>query len=401
MRIILLACATTHALIAPQRRQPAQTLRKVKIDTDNVFFKALDGAKELAFKAGDLVQDAGDLAKDEDRVQGPDAESATADAAPAPAEGAVRPRWRSSAGAEGRRAAGRAGAKKAPFDFGGPRRGRKPAPPRRRRKQAPFDFEAANGPQARVDASPRPSTPPPTRSERHRAVQNGRPFVAALQGAAAAVAKAPDQAKEALDATTAAVEATAESIAALPDNVKSTRTASGPRSGHRRRGGGHPGECAKRRTASRRRSGGGDAVAALPETVKSTAEAAGASREDRQRRGQCGDGRAAPQCRARSPTASLAFPRGLPSRSRARRSPAAAQLGRRSLPKSVGPADGAQRRSRSRHHHRRPVIDAGPTSPRRLRETEGGGQGRESSKKPAPTSPGTGLRFSPSVVGVC
>ena len=46
MRIIaLLACATTHALIAPQRRQPAQIVRKVKIDTDNVFFKALDGAK--------------------------------------------------------------------------------------------------------------------------------------------------------------------------------------------------------------------------------------------------------------------------------------------------------------------------------------------------------------------
>ena len=50
MRIIVLACAaTTHALVAPPRRQPAQTLRKVKIDTDNFFFKALDGAKELAF----------------------------------------------------------------------------------------------------------------------------------------------------------------------------------------------------------------------------------------------------------------------------------------------------------------------------------------------------------------
>ena len=57
--IILLACATTHALVAPPRRQPAQTLRKVKIDTDNVFFKALDGAKELAFRAGDLLEDAG------------------------------------------------------------------------------------------------------------------------------------------------------------------------------------------------------------------------------------------------------------------------------------------------------------------------------------------------------
>ncbi len=71
MRIItLLACATTHALIVPQRRQPAKTIRYVKVDTDNFFFKALDGAKELAFKAGDLVQDAGDLAKDaRDRAQ--------------------------------------------------------------------------------------------------------------------------------------------------------------------------------------------------------------------------------------------------------------------------------------------------------------------------------------------
>ena len=89
MRIIpLLACATTHALVAPPRRQPAQTLRKVKIDTDNVFFKALDGAKELAFKAGDLVQDAGDLAKDaKDRAQEARAPKPPTDkAAPAPAK---------------------------------------------------------------------------------------------------------------------------------------------------------------------------------------------------------------------------------------------------------------------------------------------------------------------------
>ena len=90
MRIILLACAVaTHALVAPPRRQPARTIRYVKVDTDNFFFKALDGAKELAFKAGDLVQDAGDLAKDaRDRAQearAPKAKPAET-AAPAPAK---------------------------------------------------------------------------------------------------------------------------------------------------------------------------------------------------------------------------------------------------------------------------------------------------------------------------
>ena len=45
MRIIaLLACATTHALIAQQRRQPAQTVRKVKIDTDTLYNAPEDAA---------------------------------------------------------------------------------------------------------------------------------------------------------------------------------------------------------------------------------------------------------------------------------------------------------------------------------------------------------------------
>merc|ERR1719238_2041734 len=92
MRIItLLACATTHALIVPQRRQPAKTIRYVKVDTDNFFFKALDGAKELAFKAGDLVQDAGDLAKAaRDRAQEA-SERTKANPAAAPTDEAAPP----------------------------------------------------------------------------------------------------------------------------------------------------------------------------------------------------------------------------------------------------------------------------------------------------------------------
>ena len=187
MRIIitLLACATTHGFLAPPRHQPAQTVRLVKVDTDNFFFKALDGAKELAFKAGDLVQDAGDLAKDaRDRAQEARApkvkpvETATpapakqapfdlasafnkAPAAPkvdAPAAPVAKQApfsfMKAPAAPPPKVAAPPAApvAKKTPFDFGGLAsavQAKKPSA-----KQAPFDFKAANeASKARVDAA--------------------------------------------------------------------------------------------------------------------------------------------------------------------------------------------------------------------------------------------------------
>ena len=130
---------------------------------------------------------------------------------------------------------------------------RSPTPPRRRapNKRHLISRQRTAPPRRASTPRSRPSTPPPTRSGAapEAASKTAASFVAALQGAAAAVAKAPDQAKEALDATTAAVEATAESIAALPDNVKSTADSVGSAV-----------------------TGTVDAVAAIPENVKNTAD---------------------------------------------------------------------------------------------------------------------------------
>ena len=363
----MLACAaTTHALVAPPRRQPAQTLRKVKIDTDNFFFKALDGAKELAFKAGDLVQDAGDLAKDardraqeaSDRTKAKPAAAPTDKAAP-PAKKAAPDFVQQGTSAEGRRA-GRAGRQeegavrfRRPRERGASEEARRAAAAPGA-KQAPFDFEAANeASKARVDAAfasldaaadalkAGPQGAGDGRVLRRRAAgrrrrrrQGARPGQGGARrddrrgrGHGRVDRGPPDNVKSTADSVGSAVTGTVDAVAAIPENVKNTADG----------------------VASTVKSTA-DAVASIPDTVKSTAEAVAAVPE---KIGNAVDSAVATAEAVAAVPGKIADgvagfrPRGSrASCRRARRSSGRrpSSSGRRSPPKEeVGPADGASK----------------------------------------------------------
>lgn len=233
---LTLACATTsHALLAPRSSSAAQTVRHVKIDSNNLFFRALDGAKELAFTTGDLARDAGALAKDvkarakEAQAQKPN----DASAAKAPfASAFTAPPTKVDAPA-----------KKAPFKF------MNAATPKKVDAAPAFDLSVLTAPaKENVDAAAKSLKAAP---DALKATATG--YLTAVQDAAAAVAASPKRAKERLDATVATVEATAEAIAKLPADVANAADSVGSAV-----------------------TGTVDAVAAIPETVKSTAEAVAA-----------------------------------------------------------------------------------------------------------------------------
>ena len=179
MRILTLACATTsHALLAPHRSTAAQTVRHVKIDSNNIFFRALDGAKELALKTGDLARDAGALAQDV-KARAKEAQAQPKVDVPA---------------------------KKAPFKF------MNAATPKKVEAAPAFDLSALTAP-AKDAAKSLKAAP-----DALKATATG--YLTAVQDTAAAVAATPEKARETLDATVARVEATAQTTASIPDNAK-------------------------------------------------------------------------------------------------------------------------------------------------------------------------------------
>lgn len=197
MRILTLACATTsHALLAPHRSTAAQTVRHVKIDSNNIFFRALDGAKELALKTGDLARDAGALAQDV-KARAKEAQAQPKVDVPA---------------------------KKAPFKF------MNAATPKKVEAAPAFDLSALTAP-AKDAAKSLKAAP-----DALKATATG--YLTAVQDTAAAVAATPEKARETLDATVARVEATAQTIASIPDNAKAAADSVGSAVAREGRGGG-------------------------------------------------------------------------------------------------------------------------------------------------------------------